>query len=56
MKAAVVDLQTMIVLNIIMADASVDPAPDGCELIDVTNGPECNIGWVYDSASGTFSS
>ena len=54
MKAAVVDLQTMIVLNIIMADANVDPAPDGCELVDITNGPDCNIGWVYDPTTGTF--
>lgn len=56
MIAAVVQLSNLVVLNIIMADAGVDPAPIGCELIDITNGPACNIGWVYDPANGTFSS
>ena len=55
MIAAVVQLSDLVVINIIMADANVDPAPDGCELIDITNGPACAIGWVYDPATGTFS-
>jgi len=55
MIAAVVQLSNLVALNIIMADASVDPAPIGCELIDITNGPACNIGWVYNPANGTFS-
>lgn len=55
MIAAVVQLFGLVVINIIMADANVDPAPDGCELIDITSGPACNIGWVYDPATGTFS-
>jgi len=54
MTAAVVDLQTLIVLNLIVADAATDPPPDGCELIDVTNGPPCSIGWKYDPATGLF--
>jgi hypothetical protein len=55
MIAAVVQLIDFVVLNIIVADANVDLPPDGCELIDITNGPACNIGWVYDPANGTFS-
>ena len=55
MIAAVVQLLGLIVINIIMADANVDTPPDGCELIDITNGPQCGIGWVYDPATGTFS-
>jgi len=54
MTAAVVDLQTLIVINLIVADAATDPPPDGCELIDVTNGPPCSIGWTYDPATGLF--
>jgi len=55
MIAAVVQLLGLIVINIIMADANVDPPLDGCELIDITNGPQCGIGWIYDPATGTFS-
>jgi len=53
MRAAVVDILTNIVINIIVANASVDPAPDGTLLIDVTD-ITCDIGWVYDPATGTF--
>jgi hypothetical protein len=54
MRAAVVDLLTYIVINTIVADASVDPAPEGTMLVDVTN-VDCDIGWIYDPATGTFS-
>lgn len=54
MRAAVVDLSTYIVVNIIIADASKDPPPDGCMLIDVTD-VYCSIGWIYDPQTGTFS-
>ena len=55
MIAAVVQLSDLVVINIIMADAHTDPAPEGCELVDITSGPTCAIGWVYDPATGTFS-
>ena len=55
MICAVVQLVDLVVLNVIMADAGSDPAPVGCELIDITNGPQCGIGWIYDPATGTFS-
>jgi hypothetical protein len=47
MRAAVVDLATNIVTNVIVADATVDVAPGGCTLVDVDN-LSCEIGWVYD--------
>lgn len=47
MRAAVVDLATNVVVNIIVADASSDPPPEDCILIDVEN-MICNIGWVFD--------
>jgi hypothetical protein len=55
MVAAVVDLVTFLVINTIMANAAIDPAPDGCELIDITNQLEVSIGWSYDPATQTFS-
>lgn len=54
MRAAVVDLLTNIVINIIVANAAVDPAPEGTLLVDVTD-VQCDIGWVYDPNTGTFS-
>lgn len=54
MRAAVIDLLTNIVINIIVANPAVDPAPEGTLLVDVTNVP-CDIGWVYDPNTGTFS-
>jgi hypothetical protein len=53
MRAAVIDLLTNIVINIIVANAGVDPAPEGTLLVDVIEIP-CDIGWVYDPATGTF--
>lgn len=53
MRAAVVEDVTNIVLNIIIADAEKDPAPEGCFLIDVTY-QQCDIGWIYDPSTGQF--
>lgn len=54
MIAAVVNLAALRVVNIILADAGVDLAPDGCELVDITNGPSCNIGWLYVPSLAAF--
>ena len=54
MRAAVIDLLTNIVINIIVANADVDAAPSGTILINVVDIP-CEIGWVYDPDTGTFS-
>jgi hypothetical protein len=54
MKAAVVETATNIVVNTIMADASKDLPPDDCFLVDITE-KQCDIGWIYDPATGTFS-
>lgn len=53
MRSAVVDLTSQTVINIIMADASVDEAPIGTRLIDASDIP-CDIGWTYDPVSGGF--
>lgn len=47
---AVCRLSDGLVMNLIVAVPS-DPAPDGCQLVEVMNGQSCNIGWFYaDSA------
>lgn len=47
-RCAVVQTSDNIVVNIIIADASVDPPPGGCFLVDIDNYPYCQIGWIYD--------
>ena len=54
MNCAVVNQETLIVLNIIVADPAIDPPPEGCVLIGITDGEPCDIGWVYDPATNTF--
>lgn len=54
MRAAVVDLANGTVVNIIVADAAADVAPDGCRLVDVSAMP-CDIGWIYDASGSSFS-
>jgi len=49
-NAAVVDSETNIVLNTIVADAAIDPPPDGTYLVDIPEGVYCNIGYFW---SGT---
>lgn len=53
MESAVVDIETNIVINRIVATASIALPPDGCYLVDITN-VICDIGWIYDPASNTF--
>lgn len=53
MRAAVVDQAANVVINIIVANAKKDAAPDGCTLIDVER-VTCDIGWVYDPADQSF--
>jgi len=55
MNCAVVDNNTMIVINVIVADPAIDPPPDGCILVGLIEGEFCDIGWVYDPSTNTFS-
>lgn len=54
MIAAVVETTTYIVINMIVADAYKDDPPLGCILVDATD-RECEIGWIYDPDTNTFS-
>ena len=54
MVSAVVQNSDETVINIIMADPAVDPAPDGCTLIALPEGSPVTFGWIYDPATGQF--
>lgn len=43
---AVCQLADGLVINTIVASPS-DPAPDGCQLIEVMAGQTCSIGWTW---------
>lgn len=53
--SALVDDTTLIVVNIVMADPAVDPAPPGYLLIGLQPGMTCQIGDIYDPVTNTFS-
>ena len=55
MNSAVVDQNTQIVVNIVVADPTIDPPPVGCILVGLAVDEPCDIGWVYNSGSNTFS-
>jgi len=55
MRCALVNKTTNIVENIIVADPSVDPAPNGYLIIGLPEDSPVAIGWVYDPANGQFS-
>jgi hypothetical protein len=54
MNCALVDEQTNIVANIIVANPSVDQPPSGMLLIALEEGSTVSIGWVYNSSTGEF--
>ena len=54
MNSAIVDINTNIVENIIVAEP-VDPCPfEGFFMVGLAPNQPCNIGWVYDQPSNTF--
>ena len=54
MNSALVDIQTNIVINIIVADPAVDPAPEGTLMIALPADSPVSFGWIYDPATGQF--
>lgn len=54
MRCAVVNLDSTIVENLIIADPSADPAPDGFALIALSDDSPVSIGWTYDFLTGVF--
>lgn len=48
-RCAVCQLSDGLVINLIVALPS-DPAPEGCQLVEVMNEQPCDIGWVWTGA------
>lgn len=53
-RCALVDESTNVVINIIVADPAVDPAPSGTIIVGLPDGSPVTFGWIYDPATGTF--
>ncbi len=45
-RCAVCQLSDGLVINIIIASIY-DPAPEGCQLIEIMNEQPCDIGWFW---------
>lgn len=45
-RCAVCQLSDGLVINMIVAVPS-DPSPDGCQLVEVMNEQQCDIGWYW---------
>jgi hypothetical protein len=52
-RAAVVNSDTNLVVNVIVVNSLDDIAPENCCLIDVDH-MVCSIGWVYDPVINDF--
>lgn len=46
-RSAVVRMEDNVVVNIIVAPPT-EPAPEGCFLVDISDGRFCDIGWTWD--------
>jgi hypothetical protein len=55
MRCALVQNSDNTVINLIVADPSIDPAPEGCTLVGIPDDSPVTFGWIYDPATGTFS-
>lgn len=54
MRCAAINIETNIVENIIIADASVDPAPPGLLLVNIPEDSHVAAGWSYDPVTEQF--
>jgi hypothetical protein len=54
MRCAVVQTSDNIVVNLIMADPSVDPAPEGTTLVGLPDNSLVSMGWIYAPDTGQF--
>jgi hypothetical protein len=42
------------VVNMIVADPAVDPAPEGYTIVGLPEGSPVTFGWIYNPTDGTF--
>lgn len=55
MRCALVNTLSNIVENIIIANPSTDPAPNGYILVGLDDNSQVSVGWSYDPSTGEFS-
>lgn len=53
MRCALIDTSSNIVVNLIMADPSVDSAPEGFSLHALPDDSPVSIGWLWDGVTFT---
>ena len=53
-NCALVQNSNNTVINIIVADPAVDPAPEGCTIVGLPADSPVTFGWLYDPATGQF--
>jgi hypothetical protein len=51
---ALVQSSNNTVVNLIVADPLVDPAPEGCILVGLPDDSPVSFGWIYNPADGSF--
>lgn len=54
MRSAVINVNSNIVENVIVADPTKDTAPNNYYLVDITNNTNVSIGWSYDVKNKIF--
>lgn len=54
MRCAMMDINTNIVVGVIMADATIDLAPNGTFLVNLPDDSPVGFDWVYDPAAQEF--
>jgi hypothetical protein len=54
MRSAMIDINTNIVVGVIMADASVDLPPKDTFLINLPDDSPVGIDWLYDPSTQQF--
>lgn len=53
-RCALVQDSDEAVINLIVADPSVDPAPEGCTIIGIPDDSPVTFSWIYNPQNGTF--
>jgi len=53
-RCALVQNSDETVINIIIADPLVDPAPEGCTIVGLPEDSPVSFGWIYNPDTGEF--
>ena len=53
-NCALVQNSNETVINMIVADPTVDPAPESCTIVGLPEGSTVTFGWVYNSSTQQF--